>query len=149
MTNALHLPADPDAPIACDMSSAEDTPDERLQEYGRYFAQSLLRRERRADSVLFSFRADPGAAEGLKDLARREWACCPFLAYCVEPAGDEVRWTTTNAVAGDARAAVDAFLDVFYALPDHAGSDIAGLFDRLADQDVHVIERGERFELAD
>ena len=149
MTNALHLPADPDAPIACDMSSAQDTPDERLQEYGRYFEQALLRRERRADSVMFAFRVDPGIAEGLNDLACREWACCPFLDYRVEPIGDEVLWTTTNMTAGDDHAVVDAFLDVFYALPDHAGSDMAGLFDRLADHDVHVIERGERFELAD
>ncbi len=35
------------------------------------------------------------------------------------------------------------------ALPDHTGSDMAGVFDRLADHDVRVIERGERFELAD
>ena len=135
MTNSLHLPADPAAPIACDMSSAEDTPDERLEEYGQFFAQTLLRRERRADSVVFSFRADPGTSDGLKDLARREWACCPFLDYRVEPVGAEVIWTTTNTVTGEARAAVDAFLDIFYALPDHAGSDMAGLFDRLADQE--------------
>ena len=149
MTNALHLPADPASPIACDMSSADDTPDERLQEYGRFFARALLWRERHADSVVFAFRADPDTSDGLMDLARREWACCPFLDYRVELIGDEVLWTTTNTVAGDVRIAVDAFLDFFYALPDHAGSDLAGLFDQLADQDVHVIERGARFELAD
>jgi hypothetical protein len=128
MTNALHLPADPDAPIACDMSGAEDTPDERLAEYRRFFARALLRRERRADSVAFSFRADPGIADGLKDLARRESACCPFLDYRVEPMGDEVRWTTTNTIAGDDRATADAFLDVFYALPDQPAADIGDLF---------------------
>ena len=118
----MHLPARPDAPIACDMSSAVDTPDERLREYGRLFETVLLRRERRADSVSLRFRAGPGTREALDELARREAACCPFLDYRVETAGAEVIWTTTNVVTGDERAAIDVFLDALHALPD---SDIA------------------------
>ena len=118
MTNALHLPARPGAPIACDMSTAEDIPDERIREYGRLFESALLRRERRADSVSFWFRADPGTREALEDLARRESACCPFLDYRVETAGDEVIWT----IASDERAAIDVFLDALHTLPDHPGS---------------------------
>ena len=118
MTNSMHLPARPETPIVCDMSSAVDTPDERLREYGRLFETVLLRRERRADGVAFWFRADPGTREALEELARREAACCPFLDYRVETAGDEVIWTTTNAVTGDERAAVDVFLDALHALPD-------------------------------
>ena len=148
MTNSLHLPARPDAPIVCDMSSAEDTPDERLREYGRLFEIALLRRERRADSVSFWFRADTGVREALETLARRESACCPFLDYRVEAAGDELIWTTTNVVTGDdEHAAIDVFLDALHALPDHPGSDIADLYSRLAGRDVHVVERGERIEL--
>ena len=113
----MHLPARPGAPIVCDMSSAVDTPDERLREYGRLFETVLLRRERRGDSVSFWFRADPGTREALEELARREAACCPFLDYRVETAGDEVIWTTTNAVTGDERAAIDLFLDALHALP--------------------------------
>ena len=59
-------------------------------------------------------------------------------------------WTITNAVSGDERASVDVVLDASHALPDHAGSDVDGLFDRLADRGVHVIAApGERFELRD
>ena len=147
MTNSLHLPARPDAPIACDMSTAEDTPEERLAEYSRLFETALLRRERGTDSVSFWFRAESGNREALEELARREWACCPFLDYRVESAGDELVWTTTNVVTGDEHAAIDVFLDALHTLPDHRGSDVAGLYSRLAERDVHVVERGKRIEL--
>jgi hypothetical protein len=116
MTTILHLQARPDAPIACDMSSARDTPDERLAEYRELFERALRHRERRADGVAFAFRADAGTREQVDDLARREHACCPFLDYRIETAGDEVIWTIT----GDGRAGVDVILDAFHALPDHA-----------------------------
>lgn len=143
----MHLPARPDAPIVCDMSSAEDALDERMREYSRLFETALLRRERRAASVSFWFRAEPATREALEELARRESACCPFLDYLVETAGDEVIWTTTNVVTGDERAAIDVFLDALHALPDHPGSDIASLYSHLAEHDVHVVETGERIEL--
>jgi hypothetical protein len=119
MTDILYLPARAGAPIACDMSTARDTPEQRLAEYGQLFEQALLGRERRADGVVFVFRDRPGIRERLDDLAHREHACCPFLDYRVETVGDEVIWTIT----GDDRAGVDAILDAFHALPDHAGSD--------------------------
>jgi hypothetical protein len=150
MMNVLHLQAPSAAPIACDMSAADDTPDERLREYGRLFEGGLLRRERRADAVVFWFRADPGTRDAVDDLARREAACCAFLDYHVETVGDEVIWTTTNPIAGDGCASADVILDAFHDLPDHSGSDHAGLLGRLAEYDVHVIEAGgERFELRD
>jgi hypothetical protein len=126
MTAALHLPAQLDVAIACDMSTAADTPDERLGEYGRLFERALVRRERRAGGVVFSFRADGGTREAVEDLARREAACCPFLDYRVETGDDEVIWTISNPVTGDARAGVDATLDAFHALHDHSGSDFEG-----------------------
>jgi hypothetical protein len=40
--------------------------------------------------------------------------------------------------------------DAFSALPDHPGSDFAGLLGRLADGGVHVVESGsDRFTLRD
>jgi hypothetical protein len=93
MTNALHLRARAAAPVACDMSTADDTPDERLREYGRLFERALLRRERRSDAVVFNFRADDGTRQAVDGLARREAACCPFLDYRVETVGEEVVWT--------------------------------------------------------
>jgi hypothetical protein len=104
MTNALHIEARPGAPIACDMSTATDTPDERLAEYQRLFEAALLRRERHADAMVLSFRADPGTREQIESLARREAACCPFLDYRVETLGDEVRWTMTRPPTAHPRA---------------------------------------------
>jgi hypothetical protein len=142
MTNTFHIRAVPGAPVACDMSTARDTPDERLAAYVRLFEHALVRRERRADTVVFWFRADPGTPDAVQELARREAACCPFLDFRVETAEDEVIWTITNAVTGDERASVDVVLEALHALPDHASSNVDGLFDRLADRGVHVIAAG-------
>jgi hypothetical protein len=115
MSNFLHLPARPDAPIACDMSTAVDTPDERLAEYGRLFATTLVRRERRDHAVVFVLRATPGTRERVEDLARREAACCPFMDYRVDAVGDEVSFTFSNP---NRAPDIDATLDAVYALPD-------------------------------
>jgi hypothetical protein len=116
MTDTLHLPATPDAPVACDMSAASDTPEERIAEYGRLFERALLRRERRADAVVFRLSADSRAA--VDGLAHREAACCPFADYRVEMVGDEVVYTIANPVTDERRPEVDAMLDTFYGLPD-------------------------------
>ena len=73
---------------------------------------ALLRRERRPARVSFWFRADPGTRE---ELARRKAACCPFLDYRVEPAGDELLWTTASV--GEQRGAIHVFLDALHDLP--------------------------------
>jgi hypothetical protein len=118
MTTLLHLPARAGAPIACDMSTARDTPEERLAEYRELFGRALRGRERSVDGVVLRF--DAGAREQVEDLASREHDCCPFVDYRVETAGDEVIWTTTNPAVGEQRAAVDVILDALYALPDRA-----------------------------
>jgi hypothetical protein len=128
MTTALHLRALADAPVACDMSGAGDTADERLRAYSDLFERALVSRERRPDAVVFRFRAQPGIREAGEDLARRESACCPFLDYRIETDGSEVIWTTTNARTGSERASADVILDLFRGLPDHSGSDLAGAF---------------------
>jgi hypothetical protein len=99
MTTVLHLPARAGAPIACDMSTARDTPDARLAEYRELFERALRGRERRADGVVLRF--DAAARGQVEDLAGREHACCPFADYRVEIAGDEVIWTTTNTALYD------------------------------------------------
>lgn len=113
MTSVLHLPARSGAPIACDMTTAADTPAQRLAEYRALFGRALVRRERRDHAVVFALRAVPGVREQVDDLARREAACCPFLEYRVETAGGEVVLTVANPDGPDA----DAVLDAFYALP--------------------------------
>ena len=103
MTNTFHIQAVPGAPIACDMSSARDTPDERLAAYGRLFEQRAAAARAARRHVVFASAPTPASAEAVEDLARREAACCPFLDYRVETAGDEVIWTITNASRGRAR----------------------------------------------
>jgi len=85
MTDVLHFPARPDAPIACDMSTAIDTPQERLAEYAGVIARSGV--------VAVSFRAQPGVREAVEELARREAACCPFLDLRVESSDAEITFT--------------------------------------------------------
>lgn len=141
----MHLSPKVGAPIACDMSRARDTPEDRLAEYRELFQRALLERERRDDAVVLVFTAD--AREQVEDLARREHDCCPFADYRVEAGGDRVRWTTTNTVHGDRRAAVDVMLDAMYELPEHAGAGIDGYLARLAERGVNVapVESGFRF----
>jgi hypothetical protein len=147
MTTVLHIPARLDAPIACDMSTAQDTPDQRFADYARLFERALLRRERRDDGVVLAFGAEGGTREVLEDLARREAACCPFFDYRIEAAGNEVIWTIANLLDAPERAAVDVMLDALYALPDHVGSGFDGYLGRLAEASVEVVEAEGGFEI--
>lgn len=96
MTINLHLPAQPDTPIACDMRAAADTPQQRLSEYERLFAHALRRPERRDDAVIFAFADDPELRTWIADLAHREAACCPFIDYRIEARDDELVWTMSG-----------------------------------------------------
>jgi hypothetical protein len=128
------------------MSAARDTPEQRLSEYNELFGRALVGRERRADGVVLTFRAE--AREQVEDLARREHACCPFVDYRVEKVGDEVIWTVSNTIHGDQRAAVDVMLDAMFTLSNHAGSGLESYLDRLAERGVDVVRQdAEHFEL--
>jgi hypothetical protein len=106
MTELLHIAATPGAPIACDMSTATDTPEERRAAYDRLFARALISRDERDDGVVFRLRAGDGTRAALEDLVRREAECCPFADYRLEAVGDELIWTIT----AEARDFLDAFL---------------------------------------
>jgi hypothetical protein len=152
MTNQLHLPARQATQIVCDLSTARDTPDQRLAEYDQLFRDALIRRERTADAIVFVFRARSGTREHVEDLARREAECCPFVDYRVETVEEEVIYTITNPIVGDDRASVELMFDAMYALPEHAGAGMSGLLERFAEQGVRVIQPSpdaERFELRD
>ena len=98
MTNLLSIAPRPDAPIACDMSGAPDTPAERLAEYRRLFEHALIGRESTATATTFRFAARPGVREWVCDLAKREAACCPFLSYEIDEEGEEIVWTTAGGL---------------------------------------------------
>jgi hypothetical protein len=150
MNTILHFNGQTDVPIVCDMSTAPDTPDERMAEWRELFNHVLVRRERHADSVALYFRAEPGRREQLEDLASREHACCPCLDIRLGADGGELIWTTTNVRTGEEHASIDVFLDALYALPDHAAGDMEGLLDQFAEHGLNVVtspEDSKRFEL--
>lgn len=120
MSDLLVIPARPGARIACDMSTAVDTPDERIDAYGRLCADALVRRERNDGAVVLAFRADPATRATVEDLVHREAACCPFVDQRVETVGEEIVWTITNPVVGEERASAEGMLDGFHELPDLA-----------------------------
>jgi len=130
----LLIAAKPDAPIACDMTSAGDTAEDRFAEYGRLFAHALIDRQRTGDGVIFTFVAKPGVTEWVADLARREAACCPFSTYDVTSDGQRVAWKTSSQAA----PMVQAFLDEFYGLPERIGDGLEGMFARLAERGLAI-----------
>jgi hypothetical protein len=120
------------------MTGATDTPAERIAEYGRLFTQSLLGRSRTGTGIRFRFRADPGVADWVLDLARREQACCAFFSFAVYASGAEV-WWDTSAVDDELARQI---LAEFYRLPDTVAEGGAAVRQRLADQGLHVVTDG-------
>ncbi len=126
-------------PIVCDMSSASDTPVERLAEYDRLFATALTQRRRTSTEVVFTFRAGSGVLELVEGLSEREAACCRFMAYKVESDDRVVVWTITSD-----DPAVRVILDQFYELPDRQGDGYESLLARLGADDTVDIRLGPR-----
>jgi hypothetical protein len=133
MTKLLSIPTTPDAPVACDMTAAEDTLAERMAEYRRLFDHALLGRDSTDSSTTFRLAARPGVEEWLLDLVRREAACCPFLSYEVDtrddPGGEQILWTM-----GGLGASGVAVLDGFLAGPDRPGETSESLAQELAER---------------
>lgn len=103
-------------PIVCDMTTAPDTAQQRLDEYQHLFGRHLINRERTGQGVRFRLRAEPGVAAWVRDLAAREKACCAFFAFDVTVEGEQVIWDC--AVSDDDTAR--AILEEYYRLPDAA-----------------------------
>jgi hypothetical protein len=121
-------------PIVCDMTGAPDTPEERLAEYQHLFSRALIGRERIPEGIRFRFRAEPGIAPWVRDLAARERACCAFFAFEVTTCGDEVVWDAAVSDNDDARAT----LNELYELPDTAVASLDELRQRLAPQGLDI-----------
>ena len=109
MTKLLSIPATPDAPIACDMTTAIDSLAERRAEYRRLFEHALIGRDSTDTATTFWLADRPGVRDWVLDLIRREAACCPFLSYDVDDEGDRIVWATTGLGAAD-MAVLDDFL---------------------------------------
>ena len=105
-------------PVACTLTATPDAFAERMAEYQRLFREYLTGRSRTGPGIRFRFRAEPGVEDWVRDLARREKACCGFFDFTVSTGGQEIRWDA--AVADDERAR--QALDEFYRLPDTLGA---------------------------
>lgn len=133
-TEPLIIQEKPGAPIACDMTTAADTPEARLAEYARLFAHALVNVERTAEAVEFKFAAKAGVADWIVDLARREAACCPFFTYEITFSADRVVWRTSS----QAGPAAQTILDEFGALPAQVAEGFSGLLDRLGRKGIPI-----------
>ena len=111
--NSPERPA-PLLPVACTLTGTPGAFAERMAEYRRLFRQYLAERTRTGQGIRFRFRAAPGVEDWVRDLARREKACCSFFDFSVSTDGQEIRWDVTVADDEPARQA----LDEFYRLPD-------------------------------
>lgn len=101
MTWLLYVSASPDAPVACDMTAAQDTLAERLAEYRRLFEHALVDQEATVTSTTYRLADRPGVREWVLDLVGREAACCPFLSLEVHFEGGHVVWRVEGLGAAD------------------------------------------------
>lgn len=116
--------------IACDMSTAPDTPAGRIAEYGRLFAEHLAGREHTARGIRFRLRAGEGVAAWVSDLSAREKVCCPFADFEVTTTADgEVRWDIRVPDNEMARA----LLEEIYRMPERTGGDWQAIRRRLGE----------------
>jgi hypothetical protein len=109
--------------VVCDMTSAPDSPQERLAEYARLLDAAFVARERTAAGVRWRLRADPGIEAWARDLAARENACCAFMSVAVTLAGGHVLWDVAAIDDPVARGV----LDLFYNLPGHRPPDVGAM----------------------
>jgi hypothetical protein len=121
------IPAVDTPVVACDMTDAPDTPEERIAEYSRLFARHLVGRERTAEGIRFRLRADDGVEVWVQDLSAREKACCPFMDFAVATVDAEVHWDMTVVDDDVARA----ILNEFYDLPEIVPGGMKRLEDRI------------------
>jgi hypothetical protein len=126
--------------IACDLTEAPDTAEERMAEYARLFDRALTGRDRTDEGVRLRFRADEGVEAWVRDLAVREKACCPFYTFAVGTAGGEVWWdiSLVNGVAGGDENTARTLLDTYYHAPDYAADGVAGMTRWLAGEGFAV-----------
>jgi hypothetical protein len=121
--------------IVCDMTSATDTPDERVAEYHELFATSLVGRERTETGIRFRFRDGDGVEEHVRDLAAREQACCAFFDIAVTRHDGEIWWDASVVDDEVARQ----ILDEMYRLPETIDDDAEALFQRFTDRGLDIV----------
>jgi hypothetical protein len=95
-------------PMACSLTAAEAR--ERADEFRALAGTALVGRERSDGEVVLRFRAEDDVPERVRDLARRERECCPFLRIKVEQGGDQM--SLRLGAGPESRAALDVFYEL-------------------------------------
>jgi hypothetical protein len=108
LANIELLPAFAGEPPACSLDG--DSQAERAHEFQAVFAW-LRAADRDGASLRWVFQNGPGVERKVRQLARKEHACCPFLSFAISTRGDEVVWQA-RALEG-----AEPLLDAFYELP--------------------------------
>lgn len=109
------------------MTTAHDTPQERMTEYGRLFDHALAGRERTSAGLTFRFNAKPGVEEWVRDLSRRQKACCAFFDFTISVGDAQVAWL----IATDGDSVAEAILDEMYGLPDMVAGGLPALLEQM------------------
>jgi hypothetical protein len=97
LSNIELLPAFAQEAPACSLDGSSQV--ERAREFRALFAW-LQSAEREGAGFRWIFQNGPGVERRVRELARREHECCPFLAFAISTRGDEVVWQGTGFVAG-------------------------------------------------
>jgi hypothetical protein len=110
-----------DASIACTLDVGDFR--DRLAEIGALNRDAL--REHRREGLVLHLRYAAEAANRVREVVKREQACCGFLAFDLREERDEL-WLTITAPK-EARAAAETLFDQFAAGAGHGGARAANL----------------------
>lgn len=114
-------------PVVCDVATAPDTIEQRIESYRQLFADAFVGRERTVAGIRFRFRADDGIETRVRELADLEKQCCAFFTFAITAVGGEVLWDSTVIDDDTARAV----LEEWFMLPDTVAQGIAVLHERM------------------
>jgi hypothetical protein len=113
LSNVELLPAFAQEAPACSLDGPSQA--QRLREFRSVFAW-LRSAEREGAGFRWTFQNGPGVERRVRELARREHECCPFLSFAVSTRGAEVVWQARAAEGSEALVA--AFFDLPHTLKD-------------------------------
>jgi hypothetical protein len=112
------LPAFADEPLACTLEGGQLAG--RVAEFRAVFAW-LLRAERLPQGFRWTFQNGPGVERSVRELARREHLCCPFLSFAISTQGEQLIWE------GRGPDGAEQIVDQFFALSDLSGEPVQTL----------------------
>jgi hypothetical protein len=107
LSNIELLPAFVQEASACSLDGQSHAA--RAREFRAVF-EWLRSAERDGLGFRWTFQSGPGVERRVRELARREHACCPFLSFAVSTRGGDVVWQARGHEGSEALVA--AFFDL-------------------------------------